>query len=56
MNNNLIHPMQMRVNHIEIQEFLNFLEAHPDDTSHNPHITQDREEFMIPFAFRGVVS
>jgi hypothetical protein len=56
MINDLLCPMQMRVNNVSIQECPKFLEEHPNDTSHALRINQDGEEFVIPFALRGVVS
>jgi hypothetical protein len=56
MKNDLLCPMQIRVNDIEIQECPKFLLERPDDMSHALRVTQDGEELVIPLALRGVVS
>jgi hypothetical protein len=56
MTNDLLCPMQMRLNDIEIQECPKFLLDRPNDTSHALRTTQDGEELLIPLALGGVVS
>jgi hypothetical protein len=50
MTNDLLCPMQMRVNEIGIQECPKFLEHRPDDSSHAIRISQDGEDLLIPLA------
>jgi len=56
MENNLLCPMQMRMNDIQLNECPKFMEQAPTDTSHTLRIFQDGEEPCIPFGLQGVTS
>jgi hypothetical protein len=56
MENDLLCPMQMRMNDVEVHECPKFMEAAPSDTSHSLGITQGGEELRISLGLRGVTS
>ncbi len=56
MENDLLCPMQMRMNDVELHECPKFMEGHPSDMSHSLRVTEDGEELCIPFGLRGVTS
>jgi hypothetical protein len=56
MDEDLLCPMQMRVNHVELQECPKFMEVRPNDLSHALCVTQNGEELCMPFGLRGVTS
>jgi hypothetical protein len=56
MDNNLLCPMQMRVNDVELQECPKFMEERPNDLLHSLRVTQNGDELCVPFGLRGVTS
>jgi len=56
MANDLLCPMQMRVNDVELCECPKSMEDRPSNTSHSLKVTQDGEDLWIPFGIRGVTS
>jgi len=56
MENDLLCPMQMRLNDITLNECPKFMENNPNDRSHTLRARQDGEELTIPLALRGVTS
>ena len=56
MTKDLLCPMQMRVNDVELCECPKFMEDSPSDTSHSLKVTQDGDDFWIPCGIRGVTS
>jgi hypothetical protein len=56
MENDLLCPMQMRMNDVEVHECPKFMEEAPSDTSHTLCVTQNGEDLCIPFGLRGVTS
>jgi hypothetical protein len=55
MDNDLLCPMQL--NDVDTQECPNFLEKHPNDTSHTLRVkSDDGDELCIPFGLRDVTS
>ena len=56
MENDLLCPMQMRMNEVQVNECPKFMEQALTDTSHTLRAFQDREELCIPFGIRGVAS
>jgi hypothetical protein len=56
MVNDLLCPMQMLLNDVEVNDSPKFLLKHPDDTSHALRIRQDGDDFNIPFALHGVTT
>jgi hypothetical protein len=56
MEIDLLCPMQMRVNDVELQECPKFMEEWPSDMSHALHIAQHGDELCVLFGIRGVTS
>jgi hypothetical protein len=56
MDNDLLCPMQMRMNDVVVNECPKFMETSPSDMSHALRVTQDGDELCIPFGLRGVTS
>jgi hypothetical protein len=57
MENDLLCPMQMRMNNVNMQECSKFLEEHPNDKSHTLRVKSDEgDELCIPFGLHGVTS
>jgi hypothetical protein len=56
MDNDLLCPMQMRMNDVELHECPKFMEGQPTDMSHSLRLVQDGDEIHIPFGLRGVTS
>jgi hypothetical protein len=57
MENDLLCPMQMRMNDVDIKECPKFLEEHPNDTSHTLQVkSADGDELCILFGLRHVTS
>jgi hypothetical protein len=56
MENDLLCPMQMRMNDVELQECPKFMEHQPSDMSHSLRVTENGEELCIPFGLRGAMS
>ena len=56
MQNDLLCPMQKRMNDVEVHECPKFLLQHPNDQTHTLVIREDREECTIPLSIRGVTS
>jgi hypothetical protein len=56
MENDLLCPMQMRMNDVKVNECPKFMETRPNDKSHTLRTTQDGEDLCIPFGLRGVTS
>jgi hypothetical protein len=52
MENNLLCPMQMRINDIEVNECPKLMEKNPKDMSHAMLISQNGDELCIPFGLR----
>ena len=58
MENNLLCPMQMRLNDVKISEIPKFLTERPADDTHAISVREmgTREPYLIPLALRGVTS
>ncbi len=55
MDNNLLCPMQLRMNDVKVDECPRYLADNPDDNSHSIHFPND-DNFLIPLYLHGVTS
>ena len=57
LQHNLLCPMQLRMNDVEVDECPKFLTRHPTDKSHALTISQhDLPPYIIPLSLKGVTS
>jgi hypothetical protein len=56
MENNLLCPMQMRVNDVTVDKCPKFLHSTPTDTTHTIIVQDDTTKLVIPLSLRGVTS
>jgi hypothetical protein len=55
MDNNLLCPMQLRMNDVKVDECPRYLTDNPDDNSHSIRFPND-DNFRIPLYLNGVTS
>jgi hypothetical protein len=55
MDNNLLCPMQLRMNDVKVDECPRYLADNPDDNSHSIRFPND-DNFLIPLYLHGVTS
>ena len=56
MNNNLLNPMQMRMNGVKVNEQPKFLTHDPTETCHTIQVEDDGEIISIPLDLKGIIS
>ena len=56
MQNNLLCPMQLRVNDVEVNDCPKFLHPNPTETTHSIVIHEKDDSLIIPLSLKGVTS
>jgi hypothetical protein len=56
MTNNLLCPMQLRVNDVLVDDCPRFLHPHPTNTTHTIIVQEGQDRLVIPLSLRGVTS
>ena len=55
-SNNLLNPMQMRVNDVEVNECPKYLRDHPTENDHAIVVDSESEKLIIPLSLNGTAS
>ena len=56
MLNNLLCPMQMRLNDVVVEDCPKFLHPNPTETTHSIAVREEDDTLVIPLSIRGVTS
>ena len=56
MENNLLCPMQLRLNEVLVDDCPKFLHPNPTDSTHTITVTNGPDTLIIPLSLRGVTS
>ena len=56
MTNNLLCPMQLRLNDVQVNDCPKFLHPNPDDTTHTIVVHEQDDTLIIPLSLSGVTS
>ena len=56
MTNNLLCPMQMRLNDVEVNDCPKFVHDNPTDKTHTITVKGDNDTLVIPLSLKGVTS
>ena len=56
MSNNLLCPMQMQLNDVQVNDCPKFLHPHPTNTTHSIVLKEGDDTLVIPLSLRGVTS